>query len=98
VRSDVTCEEEVAIYAYLRREEPKSADGMQDSMGANDICLGVAKFVPNLDQMGSADEWYEFSNGTGRIQVCYHIEFVPMGRHSLWSLRSAGAINLQARV
>jgi hypothetical protein len=43
---------------------------MQDSMGANDICLGVAKFVPNLDQMGSADEWYEFSNGTGRIQVC----------------------------
>jgi serum/glucocorticoid-regulated kinase 2 len=66
---DVTVQEEVAIYAYLRREEPKSADGMQDSMGANDICLGVAKFVPNLDQMGSADEWYEFSNGTGRIQI-----------------------------
>jgi serum/glucocorticoid-regulated kinase 2 len=67
---DVTVQEEVAVYAYLRREEPKAADGMQDSMGANDICLGVAKFVPNLDQMGSADEWYEFANGTGRIQVC----------------------------
>jgi serum/glucocorticoid-regulated kinase 2 len=67
--SDVTVQEEVAVYAYLRREEPKSADGMQDSMGANDICLGVAKFVPNLDQMGSEDDWYEFSNGTGRIQV-----------------------------
>jgi hypothetical protein len=65
----VTGEKKVTISVYLRREEPKSAEGMQDAMGDNDIRLGVVEFVPNLDMLNSADEWYDFVSGTGRIQV-----------------------------
>jgi len=35
----------------------------------NDIHLGSVKFIPDFDNMGTEDRWYEFSGGAGKIQI-----------------------------
>lgn len=60
---------EISLQCYLRTEEPNFAgDGLADNLG-NDIFLGGIKFVPNFDEMGSQDQWYDFVGGTGKLQL-----------------------------
>lgn len=35
----------------------------------NDIFLGGIKFVPDFENMGTEDRWYDFVGGSGRIQI-----------------------------
>jgi serum/glucocorticoid-regulated kinase 2 len=35
----------------------------------NDIFLGGIKFVPDFDELGSQDEWYNMMGGSGKIQI-----------------------------
>ncbi|KAF8645144.1 hypothetical protein AX16_007972 [Volvariella volvacea WC 439] len=66
---DVSRNSSISLQCYLRADEPKrGGDGLADDMG-NDVFLGGIKFVPNFDEMGSQDSWYEFVGGTGKIQI-----------------------------
>lgn len=67
--SDVSRNSEISLQCYLRAEEPKrGGDGLADDLG-NDIFLGGIKFIPNFDEMGSQDQWYEVVGGTGKVQI-----------------------------
>lgn len=67
--SDVSRNSEVSLQLYLRADEPqRGADGTADDLG-NDIFLGGAKFVPNFDEMGNQDQWYDLLGGPGKIQI-----------------------------
>jgi len=69
VSSDVSRNSEISLQCYLRAEEPKCVgDGLADDLG-NDIFLGGLKFVPNFDGMGNQDQWYNFVDGAGKIQI-----------------------------
>ena len=35
----------------------------------NDIFMGGIKFVPDFDNMGTEDQWYDFVGGAGKIQI-----------------------------
>ncbi|KAF9468505.1 AGC/Akt protein kinase [Collybia nuda] len=66
---DVSRNSEISLQCYLRAEEPKrGGDGLADDLG-NDIFLGGIKFVPDFDDMGSQDQWYEVVGGTGKVQI-----------------------------
>ncbi|KAF7768239.1 hypothetical protein Agabi119p4_7482 [Agaricus bisporus var. burnettii] len=66
---DVSRNSEVSLQLYLRADEPqRGADGTADDLG-NDIFLGGAKFVPNFDEMGNQDQWYDLLGGPGKIQI-----------------------------
>ncbi|KAK2465353.1 hypothetical protein APHAL10511_002707 [Amanita phalloides] len=66
---DVSRNSEISLQCYLRAEEPKrGVDGLADDMG-NDIFLGGIKIVPNFDEMGRQDQWYDLVAGAGRIQI-----------------------------
>lgn len=67
--SDVSRNSEISLQCYLRAEEPnRGGDGLADDLG-NDIFLGGIKFVPDFDEMGSQDQWYEVVGGTGKVQI-----------------------------
>lgn len=67
--SDVSRNSEISLQCYLRADEPKrGGDGLADDLG-NDIFMGGIKFVPNFDEMGSQDQWYEVVGGSGKIQI-----------------------------
>ena len=79
--SDVSRNSEISLQCYLRAEQPKrDADGLAADLG-NDIFMGGIKFVPNFDQMGSRDQWYEFVGGAGKIQI--GTSYLPSYGHSL---------------
>jgi len=66
---DVSRNSEISLQCYIRAEEPKcGGDGLADDLG-NDIFLGGLKFVPNFDEMGNHDQWYDFVGGAGKIQI-----------------------------
>ncbi|KAF8349469.1 kinase-like domain-containing protein [Amanita rubescens] len=66
---DVSRQSEISLQCYLRAEEPKrGVDGLADDMG-NDIFIGGIKVVPDFDEMGSQDQWYNFVGGSGKIQI-----------------------------
>ncbi|TEB39875.1 Pkinase-domain-containing protein [Coprinellus micaceus] len=66
---DVSRNSEISLQCYLRTEEPNFAgDGLADNLG-NDIFFGGIKFVPDFDELGSQDQWYEFSGGSGKLQL-----------------------------
>lgn len=80
-RSDVSRNSEISLQLYLRADEPKrGADGMADDLG-NDFFLGGTKFVPNFDEMGNQDQWYDIVGGSGRIQI--GVAYKPSFGHSL---------------
>jgi hypothetical protein len=61
---------EISIQCYLRKDEPKrGADGMADDMGHNDIFMGSIKVTPDFDNMGSEDQWYNLSAGSGKVKL-----------------------------
>ncbi|KAG6837187.1 hypothetical protein H0H93_013414 [Arthromyces matolae] len=67
--NDVSRNSEISLQLYLRAEEPKrDADGLAADLG-NDIFMGGIKFIPNFDEMGSRDQWYDVVGGTGKIQI-----------------------------
>lgn len=67
--SDVSRNSEISLQCYIRTEEPNFAgDGLADNLG-NDIFLGEIKFVPDFDEHGSQDQWYEFVGGSGKLQL-----------------------------
>lgn len=67
--SDVSRNSEISLQCYLRAEQPKrDGDGLAADLG-NDIFMGGIKFVPNFEEMGSRDQWYDFVGGAGRIQI-----------------------------
>ncbi|KAG6891660.1 AGC protein kinase Gad8 [Termitomyces sp. T32_za158] len=67
--SDVSRNSEISLQCYLRAEQPKrDGDGLAADLG-NDIFMGGIKFVPNFDEMGSRDQWYDFVGGAGKIQI-----------------------------
>lgn len=67
--SDVSRNSEISLQCYLRTEEPNFAgDGLADNLG-NDIFLGGIKFVPDFDDLGSEDQWYDFAAGSGKLQL-----------------------------
>jgi hypothetical protein len=35
----------------------------------NDIFMGGIKFVPDFDNMGTQDQWYDFVGGAGKLQM-----------------------------
>lgn len=79
--SDVSRNSEISLQLYLRADEPKrGADGMADDLG-NDVFLGGTKFVPNFDEMGNQDQWYDIFGGTGKIQI--GVAYKPSFGHSL---------------
>ncbi|KAF8895323.1 AGC/Akt protein kinase [Infundibulicybe gibba] len=66
---DVSRNSEISLQCYLRADQPKrGGDGLADDLG-NDIFLGGIKFVPNFDEMGSQDQWYDIVGGSGKIQI-----------------------------
>ncbi|KAF8631405.1 hypothetical protein AX15_002413 [Amanita polypyramis BW_CC] len=78
---DVSRNSEISLQCYLRAEEPKrGVDGLADDMG-NDIFLGGIKIVPNFDEMGSQDQWYDIVGGSGKIQI--GVMYKPNYGHSL---------------
>lgn len=65
---DVSRNSSISLQCYLRADEPKrGTDGMADDLG-NDIFLGGVTFVPDFENMGNQDQWYELTGG-GRIQL-----------------------------
>lgn len=78
---DVSRNSEISLQLYLRADEPKrGADGMADDLG-NDFFLGGTKFVPNFDEMGNQDQWYDIVGGSGKIQI--GVAYKPSFGHSL---------------
>ncbi|KAL0961415.1 hypothetical protein HGRIS_006364 [Hohenbuehelia grisea] len=66
---DVSRNSEISLQCYLRADEPKGgADGLADDLG-NDIFLGGIKFVPDFENMGTQDQWYNVVGGSGRVQI-----------------------------
>ncbi|KAJ3716893.1 kinase-like domain-containing protein [Lentinula raphanica] len=66
---DVSRNSELSLQCYLRADEPKrGGDGLADDLG-NDVFLGGIKFVPDFENMGTEDRWYEVVGGTGKIQI-----------------------------
>lgn len=52
MHSDVSRISEMSITAYLRNVSPNTASGQGDenaNMGNSDLCLGSARFTPNLE-------------------------------------------------
>ncbi|KII86751.1 hypothetical protein PLICRDRAFT_55660 [Plicaturopsis crispa FD-325 SS-3] len=65
---DVSRDSELSIQCYLRTEEPKrGGDGLADDMG-NDVLMGGVKFVPDFNNFGTQNQWYDLSGG-GKIQI-----------------------------
>ncbi|KAL1744423.1 putative serine/threonine protein kinase [Schizophyllum fasciatum] len=78
---DVSRNSELSLQCYLRTEEPtRGGDGIADDMG-NDIFLGGLKFVPDFDNMGNEDQWYEFDAGKGKIKI--GVSYKPNFGHHL---------------
>ena len=72
---------ELSLQCYLRTEEPtRGGDGIADDMG-NDIFLGGLKFVPDFDNMGNEDQWYEFDASKGKIKI--GVSYKPNFGHHL---------------
>ncbi|THV00841.1 serine/threonine protein kinase [Dendrothele bispora CBS 962.96] len=66
---DVSRNSELSLQCYLRADEPKrGGDGLADDLG-NDLFLGGLKFVPDFENMGNQDQWYEIAGGNGKIQI-----------------------------
>ncbi|KAF9077716.1 AGC/Akt protein kinase [Rhodocollybia butyracea] len=66
---DVSRNAELSLSCYLRADEPKrGGDGLADDLG-NDVFLGGIKFVPDFENMGTEDRWYEVVGGSGKIQI-----------------------------
>lgn len=66
---DVSRNAEISLQCYLRTDEPKcGVDGIADDLG-NDIFMGGIKFVPDFENMGTQDQWYDIVGGTGKIQI-----------------------------
>ncbi|RDB18028.1 Serine/threonine-protein kinase gad8 [Hypsizygus marmoreus] len=66
---DVSRNSEISLQCYLRADEPKrGGDGLADDLG-NDVFLGGIKLIPNFDEMGSQDQWYDVVGGSGKIQL-----------------------------
>ena len=60
---------EISLQCYLRAEEPKrTADGLFADLG-NDIFMGSINFVPDFDNMGTEDQWYDIVGGSGKVQI-----------------------------
>ncbi|KAG7440874.1 AGC/Akt protein kinase [Guyanagaster necrorhizus] len=69
VHFDVSRNAELSLQCYLRADEPKRGiDGIADDLG-NDIFMGGIKFVPDFENMGTQDQWYDIVGGTGKIQI-----------------------------
>jgi len=78
---DVSRNSDISIQCYLRAEQPKGeGDGLADDMG-NDIFMGGIKFVPDFDNMGTQDQWYDFVGGAGKIQI--GVAYQPSSGQSL---------------
>lgn len=66
---DVSRDAEISLQFYLRSEEPKrTSEGLSADLG-NDLFLGGVKFVPDFENMGQQDQWYDLESGSGRIQI-----------------------------
>ncbi|KAK0449158.1 kinase-like domain-containing protein [Armillaria borealis] len=66
---DVSRNAEISLQCYLRADEPKCGiDGIADDLG-NDIFMGGIKFVPDFENMGTQDQWYDIVGGAGKIQI-----------------------------
>ncbi|KAK0487382.1 kinase-like domain-containing protein [Armillaria novae-zelandiae] len=66
---DVSRNAEISLQCYLRTEEPKcGVDGIADDLG-NDVFMGGIKFVPDFENMGTQDQWYDIVGGAGKIQI-----------------------------
>ncbi|KAJ7147028.1 kinase-like domain-containing protein [Mycena crocata] len=65
---DVSRNSEISMQCYLRAEEPKRGGDGADDLG-NDIFLGGIKFIPNFDDGGTQDQWYDIVGGAGKIQI-----------------------------
>ncbi|PBK74779.1 Pkinase-domain-containing protein [Armillaria solidipes] len=66
---DVSRNAEISLQCYLRADEPKCGiDGIADDLG-NDIFMGGIKFVPDFENMGTQDQWYDVVGGAGKIQI-----------------------------
>ncbi|KAG5735362.1 Serine/threonine-protein kinase gad8 [Termitomyces sp. T112] len=78
---DVSRNSAISLQCYLRAEQPKrDADGLAADLG-NDIFMGGIKFVPNFEEMGSRDQWYDLVGGAGKIQI--GTSYLPSYGHSL---------------
>lgn len=66
---DVSRNSSISLQTYLRADEPnRGGDGLADDLG-NDIFLGGLTFVPDFENMGTQDQWYNMSGGAGKIQL-----------------------------
>ncbi|KAJ7288262.1 kinase-like domain-containing protein [Mycena rebaudengoi] len=77
---DVSRNSEISMQCYLRADEPKRGGDGADDLG-NDIFLGGIKFVPNFDDGGTQDQWYDLVGGAGKIQI--GVAFQPTNGQSL---------------
>ncbi|KAJ6585056.1 serine/threonine protein kinase [Mycena capillaripes] len=65
---DVSRNSEISMQCYLRADEPNRGGDGADDLG-NDIFLGGIKFIPNFDDGGTQDQWYDLVGGAGKIQL-----------------------------
>ncbi|KAJ7459917.1 kinase-like domain-containing protein [Mycena latifolia] len=77
---DVSRNSEISMQCYLRADEPKRGGDGADDLG-NDIFLGGIKFIPNFDDGGTQDQWYDLVGGAGKIQL--GIAYQPTNGQSL---------------
>jgi len=77
---DVSRNSEISMQCYLRADEPKRGGDGADDLG-NDIFLGGIKFVPNFDDGGTQDQWYDLVGGAGKIQL--GVAYQPTPNQSL---------------
>ncbi|KAJ7134693.1 kinase-like domain-containing protein [Mycena epipterygia] len=76
---DVSRNSEISMQCYLRADEPNRGDGADDL--GNDIFLGGIKFIPNFDDGGTQDQWYDLVGGAGKIQI--GVSYQPTNGQSL---------------
>ncbi|KAF7298980.1 Non-specific serine/threonine protein kinase [Mycena indigotica] len=74
VHFDVSRNSEISMQCYLRAEEPKRGEGADDL--GNDVFMGGIKFIPNFDDGGQQDQWYDLVGGPGKIQI--GVSYQPM--------------------
>ncbi|KIY44759.1 Pkinase-domain-containing protein [Fistulina hepatica ATCC 64428] len=78
---DVSRNQEISLQCYFRTEEPKrDGDGLADDLG-NDIYMGGIKFVPDFENLGQEDQWYDIQGGSGKIRI--GVSYEPSTGHHL---------------
>ncbi|KAG8904798.1 hypothetical protein FRB99_001188, partial [Tulasnella sp. 403] len=67
---DVSRVSEICLQMYLRNGAKSLNDApSNDELGKSDLFMGNLTFIPDFDAMGTIDQWYDVTNGSGQVNV-----------------------------